>query len=1357
MNTLEHYESISCLKGDNVLEPGFTEVEDNYHFREEGKSMRIRNIDEVRHDICIPKKRPLLFYYVGMHKGTVGKWCFPFRYNTDALKYDTALGRDIKNDKRVPQDYSMFQCETSAAHVDPEHMNELPSRDPDTLDDSDIEMLAEQEMSRKKKPKMGSILKSDGTQLESTYLIVGEDFFQLSNSHLVTKLKGGIADCQVIRPSHPPSKELSSESCDDILLVMQDDGYLLSISPMKRYGQMKNPSKVLQYWNLGVGKKRKIIKNTFNENEFVVIDFESGVVKFFLFVSYWKIKLVNSLILDNAEIMTAIFCRNLNSVLVLSTIKADRIVYFVIEWNAQKNPRDKFISQVTDLQGIRIDGCIPFGNFQCLTYSEDRIQLLSISNIISGQPNSHIIKVSALRGIRHWFEDVGVIERLKYVHPNKFKDCQYSVLISTSTGTICCAVINQTDEVHFYALTRFKGLRNICVCKEQPNEMNLYNIALSSFNRTVILTINLHELVPLPLNSTSFSYPSPESIHSKRTINAGSNPNGKLVPVPSKNEVWIGSSSSLLQLSPVFEISQRKTKQCAPLIETFQVFTKIEYIPGNALVGKQMVWGTDNFSMTKCFALEKEGEETYLVELFDLLPAYSTATLFIKIYNDFVIQIVSNSVLVKSFEGAGETKVIFQSADGFDGAVFDSDKVILWNIEKKSVFYIDDLRLGDKCEVRRSEYFNPILERNQTKDFEIQINHSFINDSRDCYGDYSQIDETLATKQLYVILKSDEMIYYTQWSDFLGPAPFKNGKSLLNEDRATKLVFCNPYFLCFMGYNPDASINIKVGTLHSKWVRNDIHLPSFNIGENIQMKRMNDHCVLLFTSQRVFLIRNNQSTFQCEEVKLPYQGSNNYISDITFDEKGTNLFILYGDGMQIVHLTYITWNKNDYLLRNTRCINKDFVYLDKLSRMLVLNKDNKDWYCLKLETGKIVPLPTNDLEGDKIQSIVEVPSLEGDSNLIIVFQSMIKYVKLVTKGRKIKVKEVASFKVNSLLKSRICVNPEKGTIVILEVNSQQDIFHQFLVGQDSLIPMHTMSFYGKGEVTDFLVCGNNIIVSVDRSETLWVIKNFNGSEVLTNEKCLDGQLIQLPAPKAHLSKLVQINESTFAANFDEPFSRDDVSKLALYDIRNVRKRTGLTIALSQLSVESSIFENFLDKEISLEFNDGDINGKTLQYETLSPEDPYFCPKSPTNQPDFHIFLGFYLMKGRKPYSPYEPLDRDGNQRLYGNNYFRADTQDQWGTALYYILKFDRRIADMSFDYQNQILSLLTYDQSLIQFGTKLISSGGSNPFLEYCELPETVVKNACYDVAPVDSTTKGTEPSNTVYLPIDSYGRRKLR
>ncbi|GAV48641.1 hypothetical protein ZYGR_0N00450 [Zygosaccharomyces rouxii] len=1029
-------------------------------------------------------------------------------------------------------------------------------RDPESLEDSDIDDFLSNSQ------KIDSHHKFDEgiteIPLHREYLLVSPNSVFKAGDSRQTLLDGGIVDCQVVNTL--PGK------LGSILLITTPAGYVLSML----LDLEDNKPIILQYWKLRQNSGDWYIVKHQSDEQFVVINKEKGICKFFEFRDPLHFTLVNNLSIDNTKFLSCSFFLNTSKshyLFFVPSIRYHRMVLFCIEWDSNR-PEMKEVHQLTYLNGYEVNYCVPVGYNVCLVSGGCQHYLVSAHQIMSGETSFQHFESNFLEGLCSYFDAPILLEKIKNCHEDLFDQFKKCTVLATFSGNIGICLWDEDGEVAFYSLTRFKGLKDICPVDYQETENNEYEIVVISFGRTLRLTLDVKCIQQLSSDTTISPL---NGVLLKHTMDSSTEENSKLMVFsPPKNnsripaELWLTSSMAISHLQ-TFAPVKKLHGLCK--LRQFQVFNNLkvfncsnfndnlrETLLQGLEIGNNsevyLIIASDLISMSKAFLLNVTSSGSNAMELDDLLQ--SVAGDNVEIFfspGDNMVQITRDTVYVDSL-GSSEDEKIEKYSPGWkiDGAAYCGTRVILWNIDQLQISYINNIdELSETTTFIQSGFFKEIL-RGTKEDYEENLNREpeKYKDGLCPFFfsfDITQVDD--GTVFVY-LAHSCGMVKYS-WEDLFLSSDRNDTRSLLT---------CAPNvaFLALKEHVYAKSCDGHIiGADHINSSFRNINV-AYN-DRDFQIRPFDDNAVIIFSPQEITIVSmssssENEGDDKFYELKLPFQSKANPILDVSVDAKSKRVFVLYADGLEVFELFYSTWNSSNYLLRSTKTLKRIF-FIEKINRMLVVNLRAREWDCIKLVDGKSLSLDATALKtpkNSKLVDVIEIPSNKEDKNvhLLLHFGNLLKLVRLVPQKGRIIVKVVTQREFDAELFHRI-ETVEDGKFIVYVASSvsvlSQKPYSQFMLMRiselDQLEEISKLEFPDELHLRDFKLCGKDVAVVSEGYDRLFLFKDFFRLAALKRPMAI---AIKMPAA-SKIEKICPIGTDSFVVAVSCEGRSDHLSEL----------------------------------------------------------------------------------------------------------------------------------------------------------------------------------------------------------------------
>lgn len=1293
----------------------------------------------------------LSFQHVRTIEGKHPVKCFPFSTPVDLKKSLEFLHELISRDHG-------YKTRSFAPKKQIEDIFGI-SKDPETLDDSDIDNLLIAD--EPDNPLEECMKNTKSLEMKDNYLLVTSDSIYLAGDATPIKIFDGITDCKVF--------DTLPNTVKSFVLVTTRKGHLYTI-------YIKDDIQCtlcMQSFSLGYEGPWLLIKDD-STNQFVATNKNEGICKFFEFESFTHFNLINNMAIEDAFIFDGIFLKNRsngNLVLFIPTLKYQVLVYFCFEWDPT-DPEVKKVHHLPYFTQKEFKCCIPVGNLKCLVFLGDAIQLVSANQIMSGETSFQTFYFNVLKNVSSFFEAPRLLQKLHKDQEGIFKDYTDCTILSTRGGNIVCCFTSNRGDIAFYSLTRFKGLKSICPVNNQRNENKEYDVVVISFGRTLKLTLDLTKMTLLTENAI---IPSLNGVIFKHTLDSSTEESKNLLIInPPKinsrftSEVWITSPVALTQLrinSPI-----RKLNNVCALPEfqvcnsvtvfsfneigtalTTKMFKEIQGDPKN----KYLIFATDKISLSKAYILDLSVEASRLGELDDLLCGENEHTIDIFFsHNAILVQVTQDAVYV---ELQDEEHILepnrFSPGWKIEGVSHCIDKVVIWSVTEKKFFYIDGIsELCSGKTFKRSALIEKYL-KCCTTSIEFLIIHRE-EDNR------------------FLLITSGSDLVSFNWEDIVNGDKMDTRPTMIDCGECRSVIWLPPQLL-FVGTDSKLTTYDIANNIKSKF---EIYYGN----KDYQVRIINSNCGLVFSTQEItfFSLWQGKNDLKFYDLNLPYQSKLNPILDVQVDPSAERIFVLYSNGLQIFDLSYFTWNFSNYLLRSTKLPKKKTIFVEKLNRMLIVSFENKEWDCLKLSDGKILELNPLVLAGSKtspLSDVAEIPNSGKIVFLVMNFKSYIKLVHLIPSHGKIIIKEQCRHEFGDVLFPDIKAN-KNGQFFVLQYGKARErnksLQEMKILKLDILHDreIHLCGSLGfeidaTDTVKDFELVGNNdFIMRDDLYGKLFFFKDFD--KMLLENKI---QAIPLNDPlNSKFIKICPLDDNTFVVIYHFEGESNYTAELLFYHKADMtikgKLHTGLDEAIRQEDKLSSVFQNSINRaneeekilrsdvenqederyeylnvgEPNENLSNNDPNGG-VQHEQASEEDVNDFERSLDLNREDSMDIEMDEMDETDAFDrPSTSLGQELNnpvpvpfreqssssQHTYHTGGFETETLLRWQTAYdgdlkaltnnyrrpYKTIKLDKAAQDVKFDPSSQLLHVLASDGSVMVFKNK--------PDADRCHLDE---------------------------------------
>lgn len=969
---------------------------------------------------------------------------------------------------------------------------------------------------------------TDNANLEivkfSSYLLGGDDFFYYLGDSRYTRFQFGIVDTATIA-------FLSQGIFTYLFLLVRADGYLFTILCNDEEVNVDKPDINSQFLSstsisgkeyLGSGGDWKIITR-FSSRTFALANFYTATIHFYTVTDSADLKRLNTLQFEDAEILTCNWFRGKEQVLFLALLRNDRILYHSLNWDHIKklnNYENVNLSQLTNLHGEIPNGSIPIGDDTMLLYSHSKFQLVKSIQIKCGEPVP-MFRFPILRGISSWF-DADYLMKSSFIIQRfpELVNAQRCTIICNSIGTIFCVFADVNEEIHYFCLGRFKGLKIISVPSvEHMIWDDKFTIIGLTFNRTIKITINLRKMIKITSDTKQSTINELKSIIATETLASTGNNYNKIITTGFDNEIWLTSPSSVAQISVQPKIPFLRLENESGFLSNIDIMKNLQIVDGY-IRDHKIIWGLNELDKAKLYQLSPDYELSPITEFQN-----TDSLLYLKILsNNHILHITENSIqIIKADDEIKVEKSVYCPAP-LSGYASDEERTIVWSFSDYSMWEIKDLEIRElnylkslQTVVKPNEKITITLMKG-----EIKSGHS------------THLEIENSTMKHTFAMDTDNLISVTPSVAI----------------RTSKKMKCFSTIGTFYDkFDSDDQLTIHIQFSLTQKVRKFKITLRISKGQFYEIKEFGKDDIVVFTLDKIYLLKliRDKEKIRSFELVIPIEQQNKSILDLFFDDTVEKLYILYEDGLTVTKPKYVTWNKYDHLLPNTRNLDKKFLYLKKINRLLIVNNNLHEWYLMKLKNGKIIKLESDILQNGTIEDMVELNSSSHCSviedgvetiQLVLLMKDQVKYVKLAITEKDIIVNEMDTVLFENELYSQITPIDEN-SFALLEIglDNVNDRFMKYRIDSNfDKFAMESMTIYpSKGEIIDWKIISNNLLIinakgkfimtekifddfsldSIDESSTqTYIDKIFEKSSIIYDEYC-------------YVTKICPINDSIF--------------------------------------------------------------------------------------------------------------------------------------------------------------------------------------------------------------------------------------
>ncbi|QLL33731.1 hypothetical protein HG536_0F00560 [Torulaspora globosa] len=956
------------------------------------------------------------------------------------------------------------------------------SNDPETLEDSEIEELLHQ--SPLEGPEGDELEKSSATTLERIYLLVTENSICRVGDVMPLFTHRGIDECQVFNLG----------DANPIIVVTLTTGHL--------YGMTIN--KTLEYvtlnYCLDLGSDGPwCVRRHQHAKEFMTFNGREGVCKFFEIGNQGQVQAVNNLVLDDCTILECIFFPNENDshfFLFIAALQSNRLMYYCIEWDTSE-PKVKKVHYLTYWTDHTFEACAPLSDNKILVFYVGVLEVISANQLMSGETNFNRSEAGNLRAIRDHFYAPKLLELLKRERAEEFSKFEHCLVVGALSGHINACLVDGNDQTTIYSLTRFKGLSGLCSMDERADLDNEYPLIVISYGRTIELFIDIGEMRPTTSANLVSSF---SALTFKHTMDSSSEGTSEIMVVPPRkrwgrhaSEIWLtsptaitnfqtsGSLRKVYRICKLRHISFFNSARCYPLNGLQPEFrNRLSRDLGKLGQQAYIIFGTDRTPVSTapsstCLTLDLSTAEPQLTEVDDLMIRTDEECFEVFLTSRFLIQVSRRSIYAQSLKfGIDDEPIIYSPGWRIDGVARFEQAVIIWNDKERQMQYIEDINCIDKKEFPAINLSDDGMTGIEEGQLECQL----------VRGSDGKIIVYLAGNGKLIKLSPN----------LSGPA-----KAITLCSGQIKTMTCLKDWLCFIR-NGGEIIAVRHSDLSMQSVDLDFQF------SDIRLRKMNDCSCLVFSTQEVavFTLADTDSFRYCfYELNLPYETNvNASIVDVQVDEVNGKVFLQRFDGLHVLEMSYYSWNRSKYILRSTRDMNKKFIFVEKINRMLVVNFDSRKWDCIKLSNGKTLSLNPSVLfeETASLVDVVEIPTEDKSVTLVLNFGKLIKLVHLLPQRGKIIVKQGHKVCFGFPILPFAAIRPDGGLYILRAEHKNETQLDEATilaveVSETGLKFTQGLTFYIEDvrQIKEFKIYGRDIIVNHAGYNTIFLLKDIRKS------------------------------------------------------------------------------------------------------------------------------------------------------------------------------------------------------------------------------------------------------------------------
>ncbi|SCU89515.1 LAFA_0E18712g1_1 [Lachancea sp. 'fantastica'] len=942
--------------------------------------------------------------------------------------------------------------------------------DPETLDDSDLELLAGEDYFTQEEPDEKVIEPSSAPIVSATF-IASRNALKTTFKDKVFQCPFDIIDCKI--------RYSSLNSPEDTAIILSSEGIIYSVA----FDAELNPI-VLQWWKLNKidGVPREICMLS-PSSQFVVTT--DTTLKFFKFTNAYHFELVSNVNITNTTISATAFLnsgeRENHFMLFTALSRCKEIILCLTQWGSS-DEKCKEVHTLTLLDSEPVSSIIPLDDSRCLAVTEKDIKLVNANQILSGEPTFMSFKRSMFgSSVTKCFDDPILLSKIKSVKEG-YQNAAHCTVIATSNGALCCCLSEEEGSISFMALTRVKGLDNAFLLDNSSTTAEFYTVMISAYGQLTETCLDLRNTDEL---DKDYKISSSQNIEGKRILSAGHAPAESIVYIPgSRTQLekqdlpCLLSQASLTLLSP-----NRAVQNCSTLlsVRSFKAVSTLNVINCLDLPEKwqQQLLGDTTADAPQFLILNetRTGKSSLLLiewaadysthkltELDDLMRDESNDTVAIHFTDRNFVQVTTRGLSVDSL--GGNDWFSYQSSFVVSGALCDGKKIIMWNSDCGNVLYIEDV------DDTRSEYY---------EEFKVPLE-----------DEHSKITAVMFTREMNgqesILVVSGATVHQAFLNDLNTP---QGGLRRVSEVQVHYgSAFQKEFVLS------DLNGGIYRGVI-GETMPNKLSLDKLSVnlefGFPWEVRFVSaDECIL-FSPRTIYSLSLTDSSFA--EILVGSHKKHATIIDVKVS--GALLFILFSDRLEVVFRSSLTHTRLHQPVKNARIKQKRFLYINRINRMLIVNWSRRTLESVKLENGRIMLLDSRCLESfSTISETVELKANTGPINILIAGSTdtgscLLKLVQVVPLPGKLITREVSSFHFDG---------PIPGNVHIVTVSEDSfwvfygEHFQMFSLDRNMLCPIglverseeKLVSMDAKADIVVALNCSGNFKVKSRQVDGSWI-------------------------------------------------------------------------------------------------------------------------------------------------------------------------------------------------------------------------------------------------------------------------------
>ncbi|SCU87413.1 LADA_0E03862g1_1 [Lachancea dasiensis] len=944
-------------------------------------------------------------------------FCSEFRINDDRYKFEDQLGvRDVQLSSFAPLE--TLHDEFGAS---------LIAEDPETLDDSDLELLAGDLYPDKVS---GS---GEKKTVRNVLLAVSHNMLKITSCNEIFQFPFSIVDCTV--------KRWPQEDADDILVLLSDEGILYALAFDRQYHPI-----VLQWWRFPIvdGVPQKIFAQKSSDQFTVASD---KTLKFLMFTDMFHFRLISNLNFGDGMITDASFLdngnRNEHFMLLVALEILDKVSLCLVQWGGSSDER-KEVHPLTLLNSESVTSIVPLDDSRCLAFTDNHVKLVTANQILSGEHAFETIDRSLFgERITKCFECLELLSRLQNLG-SELTTYVHCTVFATSNGALCCCLCTEEGANRFLALTRFKGLFEAFPVNNNATASDSYSVVISSHGSLIQICLDLNGVHDLSKDNQIQPL---ENIINKRILFSGHNRGESVCYVaPSSARPRAEDRLCVFSRATISVVSHEKLIQSVSVVfssRSFKFTSRLQVLDCAILPNKWknqfldapkiqsptfllLDTNAENDSRLLLVELSQNFATSSVLELDDVLSSDLGKVVAVHTTEENFVQVTTQAVIVDPFDER-QPFVYRTNLEGTECA-FHGKQLVLWNAAIGRFLFVNDLdNITEKSFV---EFKLPTEEERS-----IITGVIFHNNE---------------SGENIVIVISNSKAWYVRCSDIV--LPIKEFTELSNlhvhygNSSASMCLFSDMGGNLFkLESGPSNPAGMRLSKL-------DIELAC---GHPWNIRHIRNQEWILFSPRAMFLLDvTAMKTFE-----IFHSGSRKHATIIDLKVSGGLYFVLFSDALEIQLPSSSNYSPSTSLLKSARTVDKQYLHLQRINRMLIVNKPKKTLECLKLENGRLMTLDSRCFK--EFRSLLHVVELSKETGAITLIAAgslnrkhwSLKLIQILPFPGRLVVRELASFAMPSEPPSKVKIVSRKPDSFVMAFEEE---LHYFRVDSKEIHPVRSI-------------------------------------------------------------------------------------------------------------------------------------------------------------------------------------------------------------------------------------------------------------------------------------------------------------